>query len=130
MAWVEIFVVFFVSHVVGDYLVQTDWQATHKRGGLGRDRVARRALWSHAATYTLAFAPALIWLSGDLGAGVLWVAVLIGAPHLGQDDGRVVDWWMRHVKRADSGTQPLVAAEVDQTLHLVALLALALAAGA
>ena len=39
MPWVEIFAVFFVSHQVGDYLIQTDWQAMHKRGGLsGRGR--------------------------------------------------------------------------------------------
>ena len=34
MPWVEVFAVFFVSHQVGDYLLQTDWQAMHKRGGL------------------------------------------------------------------------------------------------
>ncbi|GAC1527494.1 MAG: hypothetical protein NVS2B6_15260 [Thermoleophilaceae bacterium] len=35
--WVEVFVVLAVSHVVGDYALQTDWQATNKRGGLGSD---------------------------------------------------------------------------------------------
>jgi hypothetical protein len=29
MPWVEIFAVFVVSHLVGDYLIQTDWQALH-----------------------------------------------------------------------------------------------------
>ena len=58
MPWVEVFVVFFVSHEVGDYLLQTDWQATHKRGGLGSDHEARLALLSHVSVYTLAFLPA------------------------------------------------------------------------
>ena len=41
---VEIFLyVFVVSHLVGDYLIQTDWQAMHKRGGLrGRAECAGR----------------------------------------------------------------------------------------
>ena len=33
MTWVEVFIVFVVSHLVGDYLSQTNWQAMHKRGG-------------------------------------------------------------------------------------------------
>jgi hypothetical protein len=130
MSWAEVFVVFVISHLVGDYLLQTDWQAIHKRGGLTRKPLARRALLTHVASYTLAFVPALVWLSGDLGANVLWVALLIAGPHLLQDDGRVVEWWMKRVKGADIGAQPTVALAVDQTLHLVALLALALAVGA
>jgi hypothetical protein len=27
MPWVEVFVVFFVSHLVGDFALQTEWQA-------------------------------------------------------------------------------------------------------
>jgi hypothetical protein len=47
MPWVEIYAVFIVSHLVGDYLIQTDWQAMHKRGGLRGTREMRRALFSH-----------------------------------------------------------------------------------
>lgn len=130
MPWVEMFVLFAVAHLVGDYLLQTDWQATHKRGGLGADPVARRALLSHIATYTLAFVPVLIWVAGDLGAGALWVGALVVVPHYIQDDGRIVEWWMRYLKRADSEAQPVVALAVDQAMHIVALLALAVAAGA
>ena len=67
MPWVEVFAAFVVCHLVGDYLLQTDWQALHKRGGLGSDPVSRRALVSHIVTYTLAFVPALIWLADDIG---------------------------------------------------------------
>ena len=31
MNWVSVFARFVVSHLVGDYLLQTDWQARHKR---------------------------------------------------------------------------------------------------
>ena len=129
MTWVEVFVAFAVSHLVGDFLFQTEWQATHKRGGLGRDRVARRALLAHGAGYMLAFVPALIWIAGDRGAVVLLVAAAIGVPHVAQDDGRVVAWWMRQVKGADFHHQPLLAVSVDQVLHIVALFALAPALG-
>ena len=36
MSWVSVFAGFLVAHMVGDYLLQTDWQARHKRGGLQR----------------------------------------------------------------------------------------------
>lgn len=129
MPWVEAFALFAVSHLVGDYLLQTDWQATHKRGGLRADPVARRALLSHVATYTLAFVPALLWVADGVAADVLWIAALVAVPHGVQDDGRIVEWWMRQVKGAEIAKQPVAALAVDQTLHVVALLALALAVG-
>ena len=44
VSWTAVLAGFFVAHMVGDYLLQTDWQARHKTCGLGRDPVARRAL--------------------------------------------------------------------------------------
>ena len=91
MSWVEVFAVLVVSHLVGDYLLQTDWQARHKRGGLGADPIARRALVLHVVSYTIAFVPALIWLRHALGiGGVIGVAALVFIPHLIQDDGRLL----------------------------------------
>ena len=43
VSWVSVFAGFLVAHMVGDYLLQTDWQARHKRGGLS-DPAARRPL--------------------------------------------------------------------------------------
>jgi hypothetical protein len=129
MEWFEVFAVFLVSHLVGDYLLQTDWQAIHKRGGLGADPVARRALLSHVATYTLAFVPALIWLAPDLSAPALvGVAAGIALPHMVQDDGRLLAIYVREVKGCDIVAFPLVGAAVDQTMHVVALFGLALLA--
>ena len=39
VSWVAVFDVFVVCHLVGDFLLQTDWQANHKYGGLGGDPV-------------------------------------------------------------------------------------------
>jgi hypothetical protein len=69
-----IFVVLYVCHQVGDYLVQTDWQARNKAGGLGADPVARRALFAHVTTYTLAFAPALAWIGVERTAAIAFAA--------------------------------------------------------
>ena len=90
MTWGTVFVVFFVSHQAGDYLLQTNWQAMHKRGGLGRDPVARRALLSHTFTYSCAYVPAFIWISSELGWTTLVIAAAVSLPHLIQDDTRLL----------------------------------------
>jgi uncharacterized protein DUF3307 len=130
MEWGEVFVVFLVSHLVGDFAIQTEWQARRKYGGLGPDPTARRALLAHVTTYTLAFVPALVWLWDDLGAGVFALAALIFGTHLVQDDGRLLDGFVVHVKRTDPADHPAVRLAVDQTLHVVVLFGLALLVGA
>lgn len=129
MWWVEVFVVFLLCHLAGDYLLQTNWQAVNKHGGLGPDRRARRALLSHIASYTIAFVPALVWLAEDLGPGVLGAGALVSIPHLIQDDGRLVGAYVARVKGADVAEVPAVALAVDQTFHMIALFLLALAVG-
>lgn len=129
MAWVDVFAVLLVCHAAGDFLLQTDWQATHKREGLGRDPERRRALISHTITYTLAFAPALAWLAGDLGAGgTAALAAGIFLPHLVQDDGRLLSSYVRKVKHTTPKPGMLMIA-VDQSFHLLVLFGLAVAAG-
>jgi uncharacterized protein DUF3307 len=126
--WVEIFAVFLVCHLAGDFLLQTEWQATHKRGGLGNDAVARRALVSHVAVYGLTFAPALVWLAQDLGAGIAWVAALITLPHLVQDDGRLLTRYIKFAKKTVAQDGELLFVAVDQTFHVTALFGIALLA--
>jgi Protein of unknown function (DUF3307) len=130
VSWVEIFAAFVVSHLVGDYLLQTDWQARNKRFGLEADPNQRRALLSHVVVYTLTFVPALIFLSEDLGAGVIWVAGLIFVPHLIQDDGRLLTWFIIKIKGAREDTVAEIYTPVDQSFHIVTLFGIALAAGA
>ncbi len=125
MNWVSVFASFLVAHMVGDYLFQTDWQARNKRGGLSGG-VAFRALVSHVTTYTLAFAPALIWIGDELDAGwALLAAALIFLPHLLVDDGRMVRAYLAHVKRAP-GFDVGLAASVDQSFHILSLFLVAI----
>jgi hypothetical protein len=129
MPWVEVFAVFVVSHLVGDYMLQTEWQALHKHGGLAGAGTQRRALVSHIATYTLAFVPALIWLWSSLHAGVFYVAALVAIPHLIQDDGTLLASYARTVKKADIRTNVSLGAALDQSFHLLTLFLIALVAG-
>jgi len=128
MSWVEVFITFVLSHLVGDYLLQTDWQARHKRAGLARHAdVARRALFTHILTYTIAFLPAV--LVDDPGVRIAWVIPLIAVPHLIQDDGRLLHAYMRKLKGLDPEVNLPVSIAVDQTFHLLALFGLALLVG-
>jgi hypothetical protein len=130
VSWVSVFAAFLVAHMVGDYLFQTDWQARNKRGGLSGPGVARRALFSHVSTYTLAFLPAFVWIGSELDAGwAVLAAVLVFLPHLGIDDGRVVRLYLSRVKRAD-GLDVGLAASVDQSFHVLSLFLVALLVGA
>jgi hypothetical protein len=128
--WVEVFAVFVISHLVGDFLLQTNWQATHKIGGLGQDLESRRALISHTLTYTLAFVPALIWLASDIGAGwAVGAGALVAFPHMFQDDGRLLDDYMRKFKGVGDDAPAGLRLAVDQTGHMIALFLLALLVG-
>jgi Protein of unknown function (DUF3307) len=128
VSFAEIFTVLVISHLAGDYLLQTDWQAENKFGGLGHDPVRRRALLSHVATYTLAFLPALLWLATEIGAWVVLAAVAIAVPHLIQDDGRLLALYIRTIKRSRVARRDFVFISVDQTFHAIALFAVALVA--
>jgi hypothetical protein len=128
MTWVEVFIAFVVAHLVGDYLLQTNWEALHKRGGLARGASeARRALFAHVGTYTLCFIPALV--VAELGVELVWVIPAIFLPHLIQDDGRLLHAYMKRVKRLDPRENLAVTIAVDQTFHMLALLVLALLVG-
>lgn len=114
---------------MGDFLLQTDWQAGHKHGGLGHDRTSRVALFSHVSVYTLCFVPALIWVGGDTGAlAAVGLGAVIFLPHLVIDDGRLLHAYMLRVKRAPDPPPAGITASVDQALHLISLWAAALLA--
>lgn len=128
MNWGEVFAVFVVCHLVGDFLLQTDWQASHKENGLGPQREHRRALVAHVITYMVAFVPALIWIGLETDA--LWamaIGLVIAVPHLVQDDRRLLDAYMRKVKGL-SDSSPGLRIAVDQAFHVVFLFATALLA--
>ncbi|MGA2470687.1 MAG: DUF3307 domain-containing protein [Solirubrobacteraceae bacterium] len=127
MLWVAYFAVFVVAHAVGDFVLQTDQQASHKHNGLGRDPVARKALFGHLATYALPIIGALVWIGGERPVGLtVLVGVLIWLEHLIQDDGRLLAAYCKRVKGLDIVEQPGVGVWVDQSFHVLALFGAAL----
>jgi len=129
--WSEVLVVLVVAHLVGDFLLQTDWQARYKEGGLGPDPVRRRALRNHILTYTASFLPALIWIASEASlAKAILVGILIAVPHWIQDDGRLLNVWIAVVKGANGAASPGLRVAVDQSFHVVFLFFTALLAAA
>ena len=128
MSWPELFIVLGLSHLAGDFLLQTDWQVQHKAGGFGRDPVARRALGTHVLTYTLAMVPALVWVAIEREVWVAVAAALaIALPHAIVDDRRLLTAYVRRVKGLRDPMPGGVLIAVDQTSHLIMLWAVALA---
>jgi hypothetical protein len=126
MSWPELFIVFLMCHLAGDYLVQTDWQVRNKPGGLGPDPLARRALASHLLTYTLAFVPALIWVGDERSAlTAVACAAAIALPHFVVDDRRLLILYIRRVKGSPDPVPDSLLAAVDQSVHLIMLWAVA-----
>lgn len=131
MNWVEAFAVFLVCHCTGDFLLQTEFQAINKAGGLGADPVARRALLSHLLTYSLTFVPAFVWIASNESAGRTVAAIaIVCLTHLVQDDRRLLYRYTRAVKKADPPPDHPLWVFIDQSAHMVWLFAAALAAAA
>ena len=129
MEWAEITLVFWVSHLVGDFLLQTDWQAMNKHGDSGSPWVSRKALLSHVSIYTLCFVPALIWIGDEVELlGAIGLAALIFVPHAVLDDGRLLRAYIVRVKRSPNPPPPGLSLAVDQSLHLLCLWGTALLA--
>ena len=122
------FAVFIVCHLTGDFLLQTDWQAVNKRGGLSKNREARRALLSHVTVYTAVFIPALLWVATNKSALAFALLPVIFIPHLVQDDARALMAWNRTVKRSSPQPGDTVYMAIDQAFHVVVLFGTALLA--
>ncbi|MFD3820607.1 DUF3307 domain-containing protein [Streptomyces rubiginosohelvolus] len=129
----SLFVLLYIGHLLADYPLQTDHQATHKadRSAAGWAANLRHAT-THVVTCTAALTVGAVVLDDvALSAPMVLAALLwIGASHALIDRRWPVQWWMNHTGQtswaANGG-----AAHVDQTAHVLALAlaALALAAG-
>ena len=108
-----------LSHLIGDYFLQTEYEALNKAQG----RFWNRALWSHCLKYTLALVP-VVWL---MDVDFVWLAIVFGT-HLVLDRRWVVLWWRRAIMRgSEAGIQNTfwLTIVVDQIFHLLVLAAMA-----
>jgi Protein of unknown function (DUF3307) len=123
MSWSALFGVFLLSHLFGDFLLQTDWQATNKWNGLRHGTAEnRRALALHGLVYTLGFVPALVWVGIETSAlEAVGIAALIAIPHVVVDDGTLLAAWIRNVKHVRGTPGTVVRLGADQSAHLLCL---------
>ena len=106
-----------LGHLLGDWVLQNDWMAKGKR----RQLLGMAGL-VHAAGYALTILGAC-WFSGCRGRQPTFYLALGGAIFLSHwliDGTRLVERWMRLYRQTDL---PVVRLMVDQTLHVVVLVA-------
>ncbi|MFD8060817.1 DUF3307 domain-containing protein [Streptomyces cyaneofuscatus] len=128
----SLFVLLYLGHLLADYPLQTDHQATHKADRCAAGWAANLA---HAATHVTTCAAALVLgvlvlddVSVSLPVAVA-ALVWIGGSHAFIDRRWPVAWWMNRTGQA-SWAKHGGAAHVDQTAHILALVLAALALSA
>jgi hypothetical protein len=105
----------FISHLVGDWLLQNHWMATGKRQGW-----LTLAGQTHFIIYTFIVMIGL-WLSGVRNEPLLFylgLGAVIFLSHWLVDASNGVERWMRLLHQSNL---PIVRIMVDQTLHLLVL---------
>lgn len=104
-----------MAHLLGDWLLQTEWQALNKTHNW-------RALLSHVAVYHLVVLAALLLRLGPAHLPIYPVVGLLALSHAIIDRRWPVLWWMRWA-RLSVGAAPLpwLVIANDQALHLLLL---------
>ncbi len=108
-----------MGHLIGDWLLQSDWMAQEKKRGL-----FRLAGLAHFAIYAVIVMGA-IWLSGMKGEHPAFYLALSAAAFLSHwliDSTGLVECWMSFYQQSNLEVVRLM---VDQTLHLLVLAVLA-----
>ena len=104
-----------LSHLFGDWLLQTEYEAMNKALG----RFFNTALWKHCLFYSASFVPVFVafhlpwhWL------------LLIFASHLFIDRRWPIVWWISTIKRTSKesvGKNFWLVVAVDQVVHVFIL---------
>ncbi|MEZ4713407.1 MAG: DUF3307 domain-containing protein [Caldilineaceae bacterium] len=102
-----------VVHLIADWLLQTDWMASHKTN------LRHSASWIHSGIHTIGLCAVFTWP----------LALVIGLTHLLIDTRQPLLWWMRVVKRIPPDSHfPFVEVWLDQVMHIAVLAGAALCA--
>ncbi|HZG81954.1 MAG TPA: DUF3307 domain-containing protein [Brevibacillus sp.] len=106
------FDVLFLAHLVGDYLLQTEWMAKYKAERW-------RPLLAHCFVYTLAVSVAAYLF---LPTGLSWWAIgFVFLTHVILDRRGVVRFWYERVMGVTDDRNKWLMIMVDQTFHLIIL---------
>ena len=113
-----VFETLIVAHVVGDWILQTEWQAVNKAHNW-------RALWSHVFVYHAIVLVALVARFGLDNSRVYLAVAVLAATHALLDRGWPVQRLMRLLRvTVDRPQDRWLTTAFDQSIHIV-LLALA-----
>jgi hypothetical protein len=80
-----------IGHLVGDYLLQNDWMAKHKKRAT---RTGANALALHSILWSVSVMFFTGWWTPTVFA-------VLGITHVIQDGGKLIDRWMRLVGQKD-----------------------------
>ena len=108
------------SHLMGDYLLQNDWQAMGKK-------TSSLICAVHVGLYLTGF-----YVLAAMGILYWWQVAAIGVQHFIQDRTAIVAWYMRtagQVKFAQPPMSPWSMIAVDNAMHLVFVAAVLLIGG-
>lgn len=104
-----------ICHLIGDYLVQTEFEALNKALG----RFWNRALVSHCVKYTLCFVPLVF----TAALNPMWLMLIYGS-HMIFDQRWPIVWWRKCVTRnSDESIKATfwLTIVIDQIFHLLVL---------
>lgn len=106
----NIFLFLIVGHAVGDFLLQTSWQAENKSR-------LWKALITHGLVYSI-----VVYLFALLAGGISLISiVVIFLSHVLLDKGNIVNWWIKTIKK-EQADKAQIRFLVDQSLHVLVLL--------
>ncbi len=115
------FVVGFLAHLIGDFLIQTEYEATNKPNG----HFINWPLLQHVVKYTLCLTVVII----ALGASYWWV-LWIFATHYVLDRRVFIVWWRRNIMRSSEESIKRdwwLNVVVDQIFHWLVIAVIAAA---
>lgn len=105
------FDVLLMGHLVGDFLLQTNWMARYKTSRWD-------ALLAHSAVYTVSVAAAA-WLDGVV-LGLVALALLL-VSHAWLDRRTFERWWARRIGGVTRAEDQWLVIVMDQVFHLLVL---------
>ncbi|MGG1629619.1 DUF3307 domain-containing protein [Rossellomorea sp. NRS-1567] len=116
-----LFLTLYIGHKIGDYLLQTDNQATKKHGDW-------MALLQHCLVYTLVLTLLPYFI---LGYFSITAILIIFITHVVIDKGEFLKWWAQSVKGIKKPDDPNVKQaifELDQAFHYIVIFVISILA--
>jgi hypothetical protein len=111
---VQIFIYLLISHLIGDWIIQTYWMANEKSRHFA-------PLLAHVASYHI-FTFGALYLAGVDFTKAFWATLFLAVTHAFLDNRRFEFWWLHRIKKVAEKDVPVwLLLGVDQSFHLILL---------